>query len=189
MSQPDPAPTSPSPDAGLPAEDVKSLRDSRHRRDEAYHEWKALAAQAKEAKAAYEAEVGRHEMIERQLLNPQQEFALEAGPSEPVTMEPPAPAEDDDTWRRVSLREVLEDYSLWGPLEESELYTMGQLADHGKKKALTDVVGIGERKADRINERLDTFWANRRPPMDQNDDEAAAEDEPAEDEDPEEDAA
>lgn len=71
------------------------------------------------------------------------------------------------TWREVSLREALGDLSesIMQHLDEANLTTLGQLVDwlgaKGKHRSLTDIPGIGEKGAEKIQAALDAFWARR----------------------------
>jgi hypothetical protein len=149
---------------GLIPQEAATLRRSAERRDEAKKEWKRLAAQAREAKACYELRVIEHERVERDMLYPVEEpYGLASESADPSGRIEPDNHEEDDSWRMVSLQSVLVEQSLWGPLDESDIFTLGQLADYSARgKWLTDIVGIGPAKSERIEQKCAEFWALRR---------------------------
>jgi hypothetical protein len=109
------------------------------------------------AEAAYEAERDACDHLIDEMLHP---------PTEPFCLEPPATGEvtpirtpaDDDAWRRVALSQIGLPWHIQNALEESDLFTLGQLADWSMKKPLTDIAGIGPKSADVIDAACTEFW-------------------------------
>lgn len=72
-----------------------------------------------------------------------------------------------DDWRIVPLTEALAGLpeNILGRLKEMELETVGQFADwtnaDGGKNKLIDIPGIGQAKAEKIENALADFWAKR----------------------------
>lgn len=65
-------------------------------------------------------------------------------------------------WRDVTLASLGIKGSLLEKLAEQEIITIGHVADYCKFKKLTDLRGIGQAKADLIQEAIDKYWATRR---------------------------
>jgi len=85
----------------------------------------------------------------------------------------------DADWRDVPLSEAIGGHegvtvSLLGKLGEAELKTVGELADYlnadGGRMRLTSIKGVGEAKAEAIEQGLEEFWARRAEmaPVDEN---------------------
>ena len=70
---------------------------------------------------------------------------------------------DDESWKAVPLKDAIPEvgHYVLGLLAESDLTTVGALADWCATKRLTDVLVIGDANADKIEEALAGFWARR----------------------------
>jgi DNA-directed RNA polymerase alpha subunit len=69
---------------------------------------------------------------------------------------------DDESWKTVSLHDLTMPGTTAQKLEEAEIRTLGDLAawnDSGK--LLTDIKGVGEKAAEKIEAALDEFWGSR----------------------------
>lgn len=72
------------------------------------------------------------------------------------------PPADDDSWREISVDELDLPKSLKEKLKEQDFETVGHIADFTSKgKNLTDIRGIGEKKADQLQDALEKVWASR----------------------------
>lgn len=100
---------------------------------------------------------------EYEVLDLESLATLTTGNQNPKTEPSPAatPA-DDESWRNVTIEalgipqgicKILRDYN--------GIETLGQIAAHGEHLALTDLKKIGETKAEKIQECLDRYWAQR----------------------------
>lgn len=73
----------------------------------------------------------------------------------------PDDTHDPDAWRAVEISALDLPDSLVEKLYESEISTIGDLADYQTRgNQLTDLKGIGQAKADKIADALEKFWAN-----------------------------
>lgn len=75
------------------------------------------------------------------------------------------PAEAGEDWRSVSLADAIGaavTISVLECLAEAQLRTVGELADFTCQSQLTDVAGIGQAKAEQIEQALEAFWAARK---------------------------
>jgi hypothetical protein len=70
----------------------------------------------------------------------------------------------DADWRQVSLATALQGHvteKMLEKLAEADLKTVGELGDFCKANRLTDIKGVGEKKAEEIEKALEQFWAER----------------------------
>jgi hypothetical protein len=75
---------------------------------------------------------------------------------------------DGDRWREVELRNLDITTGALSRLKEAKILTLGQLADFSNDgRPLTDIPGIGEVAAAKINDALDAFWKLRQDGMEQ----------------------
>ena len=76
-----------------------------------------------------------------------------------------APAPDDSAWRKELLSDVLTRAGFTGKLIEkladADLATLGELADFTAIRRLTDIKGVGEANAEKIEKALENHWAQR----------------------------
>lgn len=63
-----------------------------------------------------------------------------------------------EAWRSVSLEELGLPFRSFSALMGAEITTLGALADHTAKARLTDIEGIGEKAAEKIEKRLEQWW-------------------------------
>jgi hypothetical protein len=128
---------------------------------------KKLRAAVKEAELAYET--AKATAATRKKFWEEQQARFNAAFDE---YDLPAPLFDaaDQDWRDVELVDALGGQpgvtgSLLEKLAEAELRTVGQLSDYlnadGGRQRLTDIKGVGAKKAEAIEEALAAFWARR----------------------------
>jgi hypothetical protein len=95
----------------------------------------------------------------------------------------PAKALDDEAWRGVPIETLVSHglpQSLVVRLGEASLTTIGLLADFTNAgKRLTDLDGVGEAKAEKIEQALERFWSEWKAPEPESEPEPAAESEGA----------
>lgn len=74
-----------------------------------------------------------------------------------------ASQDDDDSWKDVPLSELngIPDGVL-NKLYAAQIATVGDLAAWSTDSALTDIAGIGQAKAETIEQALEKFWASRK---------------------------
>lgn len=177
---PEPEPTpSPEPSPAVSAvaeplallpEQIEQVNAARRRVAEARREVLVTKGRLDDARANHKSAVARFEEesfdLERlldDLLDPPREpFALIAQspdrPQKPVTR-----PWDDDEWRGDDLKEALPELSgyILGILAESEIATMGQLADWCKTKRLNQIAGIGDASAEKIEDACAAYWQRK----------------------------
>lgn len=124
----------------------------------------AAAAKHKVAKASYESAVAQMLRIVDDERNPELPFS-----------DPPSAGEQSpDAWKSVSLREVrgLGEGEL-AALAEAGIETIGKMSEYTSQHRLTDIKGIGDAKAEKIENAMAEYW-NEHPipePEDEDDDE------------------
>lgn len=70
---------------------------------------------------------------------------------------------DDESWKAVEIGELDVPDGILNKLIEAEIETIGDLANWNESgKLLTDIEGIGQAKAEKIEAALDKFWAERK---------------------------
>jgi hypothetical protein len=80
-----------------------------------------------------------------------------------VKPDPTPPDDGDDSWRALSIDELDIPKSLREKLREAEITSVGGIADWTSSgKNLTDIRGVGEAKAEKIQDALEKVWANRK---------------------------
>lgn len=93
--------------------------------------------------------------------------------------QPPA---DDDRWRGISIDDLDLPKTLRDKLRDADILDVGGIADWTSSgKMLTDIKGVGEKKAELIQDALEKVWASRQD--DQETEPEADDEEEAEDED------
>lgn len=72
--------------------------------------------------------------------------------------------DDDESWKEVSIATLGLPAGVVKSLNEADnhIFTIGDLATWTAKYALTDIEGIGQAKADKIDDALAKFWADRK---------------------------
>lgn len=142
-------------------ENAGRLRESRKRLDELSAKADKAATAAKEAKKRYEAAIDEHFELEAELDSDQLRLPLgDADEPEPAAAAPAG----DESWREVKLSSLdgLPE-GVWGKLALANIYTIGDVADRQRSEQfrLTDIDGIGQASADKIDAALAAFWAQR----------------------------
>ena len=108
--------------------------------------WESSKEETKAAKAAFDA-------ADKAL----REF-ITAGPNPQLQL----PLTDGEEWRDATLEEVGLTAAMLKPFAASEdprITTLGELADWTAEYQLTDIKGIGEKMAEKIEAVLDAYWA------------------------------
>lgn len=83
--------------------------------------------------------------------------------AEATTDAPAGDPDDDESWRDVEVGELKIPTGIVDKLIEAELETVGKLANWTASwKLLTDIGGIGQAKAEKIEQALVEFWAGRK---------------------------
>lgn len=73
-----------------------------------------------------------------------------------------SPPADDDSWRSISVDDLDIPKSLKEKLKEQDFETVGHIADFTSKgKNLTDIKGVGEKKAEQLQDAMEKLWASR----------------------------
>lgn len=73
-----------------------------------------------------------------------------------------SPPVDDDSWRGISVDDLDIPKSLKEKLKEQDFETVGHIADFTSKgKNLTDIKGVGEKKAEQLQDAMEKLWASR----------------------------
>ncbi len=68
-------------------------------------------------------------------------------------------ADEDESWRNTTTKDLGLPKGICKILEEEAgITTLGGIADWSSKKGLTDIPGIGQGKADKIDEATEKFW-------------------------------
>ena len=119
----------------------------------------------KKSQALKEAKGWREELFRRIVQTIDEEKGQPSLPfTDPDSPDgPPATAPDDGSWREADIRGALRGLTVgvYEKLEEAELTTVGKLSDYLQKCHLTDIAGIGQVKADMIEQALEDFWKRR----------------------------
>jgi len=69
---------------------------------------------------------------------------------------------DDESWKTVSLHDLTMPGTTAQKLAEAEIRTVGDLSAWTESgKLLTDIKGVGEKAAEKIEAALDEFWGSR----------------------------
>lgn len=112
------------------------------------------------AKARHEAAVTRVMRLIDEARVPPERTLFDDEPNFRSEPTPSSESQTDDSWRIVSLNEVLAELpeGIRASLREADLTTMGQLADFTEDNPLTDLAGIGPTKAEKIEQALEAFW-------------------------------
>lgn len=87
----------------------------------------------------------------------------------PLFDDPPAPPDDkpSDAWKDEKIIALSLPDSINRALDDMNLTTIGKLAEYSKAGLLlTDIPGIGEGKAQKIEDALEHYWKTHRPPPD-----------------------
>ena len=136
----------------------------------------ASKEETKSLKGVFEAALSELQLLiekgpDKQLPLPGMETAAAAAPPKP-----------DESWRKATLDELGLTGAIAKALAENEppLTTLGAISDWTKEYRLIDVKGIGEAKADDIEEALEDYW-RRNPQQPENAAEAVAEPGPLDD--------
>lgn len=155
-------------------EHTERLRKSRERVSKLEATADDAKKAASEAKKSYEAAVSDHFSLEKELDSGQARlpFPDEAvPPAQPVAEAVTDSPTDDESWRRTHLDSLELSASIIDKLHESEIRTVGDLSDYlkpnaaGSCKRLIDLPGIGEVKAEAIEEALMLFWGHHHAAM------------------------
>ena len=166
-----PAPESPTaPPAPSPMDDYEARLDDatkRVARTALYHakcdaESKHAKADAKLALEELQAIVNRGpEMYP--LFDPPATSTTTTDTAQPSVVEASTDADSDESWRDVEVGELAIPTGVVNSLIEADLVTIGQLATFtASGKLLIDVKGIGKAKAEKIENALENFWAERK---------------------------
>jgi hypothetical protein len=72
--------------------------------------------------------------------------------------------EADDSWKEVKLAEVFVALpsGLRQKVEDASLVTLHELTEFCKSQALTDIPGVGQANADKLDQALQEFWQRRK---------------------------
>lgn len=158
------------------AENAEQLKNSRARVAKLEARMDAAKKAAAEAKKAYEAAVEEHFSLEDELSSGQTRLPFPAEPEakpealpapEAATEPEAAPAADDESWRSLDIGGLNLKAAVQDKLRSAGIDTIGGLSDYlkpnaaGFVKRLTDLPGIGQAKAEAIEEALMGFWASR----------------------------
>lgn len=172
QADPTPAPALAARIAEFDAETVRLIGEAEANCEEMEAEYETAKKAAKEAKDAYEVAVsGMRQLIHRRAQGLQEvkrgQQTLPFGDDARPTDETPAP---DEAWRAIDIS-ALQDHGLpggiVGKLVDAEIRTIGDLSNWhtppptGQGKTLTDIPGVGQAKADKIDEALAKFWEAR----------------------------
>jgi hypothetical protein len=127
---------------------------------DARFEWERLHERTKAAKAVLEE---RQSRLNDYIAEIGREYPLFDGPKAP------APEVDDDAWRAESIRGLTLSVPLVGKILEAGIETVGALCDYRKDgRGFTDIKGVGDAAATKIEDALEAFFAARRPVVDVN---------------------
>lgn len=154
----------------------------------ARNDWELKKERAGDAKKVFDGLVEQLLELIRKVKNPPS-MPLFDGVPEPnrASSETDVTCTEPQAWRSVPLSEALVGLpeAIVTSLNESNLQTMGELADwtaaYGGRNKLTDIVGIGPAKAEKIEQTLVDFWARQKAVQDEprsDDSEAASGPEP-----------
>lgn len=118
-------------------------------------EWEDRKSEAKVAKELYEAKVGALRRLIRSAKNDADRPLLkqaEAAANEEMAI--------DDAWRETPIEELALGAGPEKHLREAGITTIGKLADFTSQERanLTDIAGIGSASAEKISDRLMSFW-------------------------------
>lgn len=126
----------------VPAEIVAAREEVRR----AETEYLGCKEEATASKKRYEASVDRLNATIDRLTNPQRSLFDEQDPPEP--------------WRAVTVEELGLPASLCETLREAKVCTLGDISDIGNRnELLTDIQGVGEKKAEQIEAACTAYWA------------------------------
>jgi hypothetical protein len=72
--------------------------------------------------------------------------------------------ETDDSWKDVRLSEIFAGLppGLQQKVEDASLLTLSEITEWCKHKRLTDIPGVGQANATKLEEAIDAFWARRK---------------------------
>lgn len=121
--------------------------------------------EVEETKRAAKAAKDRLELLYEELVDlnrsEDEEMPLFDGTAGATSLEP-----EDETWREESIDVLQLSPAIVTALAEAAIHTMGDLANFTSQgKPLTDIDGIGERKAEQIMEADAAYWARRNASM------------------------
>ena len=120
--------------------------------EQASREWADAKEVAKDAKEAYDASVMRLRAAIKRVNDPQQEL--------PFPPEDGGLHGDDGEWRSVELEELGIVGTLAERLIDAGLTTLGAISDYtAADKRLTDIKGIGDGKAEKIQAACADWWS------------------------------
>lgn len=92
--------------------------------------------------------------------DPRQQLAMPFDERKEPEQPAPVEAPSNGAWRELSLSVLGLPEKMIEKLNEASLISLGQLADYtAKGNLLTDVQGVGEASAQKIDDALDQFWA------------------------------
>lgn len=138
----------------------RRLMESKMRLDEA-------RGDAKACQADYDAAVSTMLQVTDEILHPPAEkyplFVREGQGREPERIAESGRAWQDHEWRPDALKDVIPEVGsqLLHILDESEIRTMGDLADWTATKRLDQIAGIGEAKAKTIEDAVIAYWSRK----------------------------
>lgn len=149
-------------DTSIAAKLLKEIQDSYDGCAEAEQEFIMAKEHAASLKKIWEGRVDTHMALVKRSKNGEVQGELLDG-AEPYDGQ--ASDQQDESWKDLSLGEALLGVpaGIIDKLADAELRTMGELtAFSSEQRLLTDVPGIGQLKADKIEEALTAFWERRR---------------------------
>jgi hypothetical protein len=142
-------PTPATPEPLSPAErELAEIRAAAREAGVDEREYLVRKEAASDAKKTWEAALTR---LQRLCLATQEELPLFDRPADAVV--------EPEPWRSHPVAELGLPDGIVTALEEAGLATVGAMADYTEDHQITDVLGIGQAKADKIDEALLVFWA------------------------------
>lgn len=138
----------------------RRLMESKMRLDEA-------RGDAKACQTDYDAAVSTMLQVTDEILHPPAEkyplFVREGQGREPERIAESGRAWQDHEWRPDALKDVIPEVGsqILHILDESEIRTMGDLADWTATKRLDQIAGIGEAKAKTIEDAVIAYWSRK----------------------------
>lgn len=139
------------------AEKIQDLRGARQLFIESSLEWQEAHAHAGELNKTMEKNQARLNGICADI------DAIESGNYTPPlsfngTMGGDGATADSEYWKTVTLAELGVNGKIGEAMAEAGLPTLGKIAEYTAKNRLTDVKGVGEKAAEKIEEACEAYW-------------------------------
>jgi hypothetical protein len=161
-----------------PKESEENKKNANHLAEENLARIRAMQHKVRLKEAELERAKGEHKLVKQQLELERGKLAklievTEAGHVDPLFAETddvspaqavPKDLDEDDSWKDVLLSEVFSGLpkGLQQKVLDGGLVTLNDVTEHCKHKRLTDILGVGQANADKLQAAMDDFWQRRK---------------------------